>query len=63
VHDPSASESWGFYFALATDRIERRDLQAGSDQEYHDNDEKGDKEEFEDFPRILAGKEGSYAVK
>jgi hypothetical protein len=42
---------------------DRGGLQAGSNQEYQDNDEGGDEEEFEDFPRIPAGKEGSYAVE
>jgi hypothetical protein len=40
-----------------------RDLEAGSNQVDHDDDEGTDKEEFKDFPRILDVEEGSYVMK
>ena len=39
------------------------DLEAGSNQVDHDDYEGTDKDEFKDFPRILAVEEGSYVMK
>jgi hypothetical protein len=40
-----------------------RDLDAGSNQIDHDDDEGTDEDEFKDFTRILAAEEGSYGMK
>lgn len=40
--------------------VEGGDLEAGSNQVDHDDDEGGDKGEFKDFPRSLAVEDESY---